>query len=201
MFAMLQYFIDDLPKRRKNPRNGIIDDLLTLEVDGRSLTEEELLGFCILFVIAGHETTTKMVANAIDLLSRHPDQKRDLANNLDLAPQAVEEVVRFHNSTQYMHRTMTKDLSMHGETFEKATQSFSSSELPIMMNENLDLPPENSTFTERMTDTFRSGMVRTSVLGLLLPEWKERSLLKKFTAASPITKSTMMRKSAFTPAM
>ena len=83
MFAMLQYFIDDLPKRRKNPRNGIIDDLLTLEVDGRSLTEEELLGFCILFVIAGHETTTKMVANAIDLLSRHPDQKRDLAHNLD----------------------------------------------------------------------------------------------------------------------
>ena len=99
----------------KNPRNGIIDDLLTLEVDGRSLTEEELLGFCILFVIAGHETTTKMVANAIDLLSRHPEQKRDLAHNLDLAPNAVEEVVRFHNSTQYMHRTMTKDLSIHGE--------------------------------------------------------------------------------------
>ena len=43
MFAMLQYFIDDLPKRRENPRKGIIDDLLTLEVDGRSLTEEELL--------------------------------------------------------------------------------------------------------------------------------------------------------------
>ena len=85
--------------------------------------------------------------------------------------------------------------------YEKATQSFSSSELQIMMNENSDLPPENSTFTERMTDTFRSGMVRTSVLGLLLPEWKERSLLKKFTAASLTTKSTMMRKSAFTPAM
>ena len=76
MFTARQYFIDDLPKRRKNPRNGIIDDLLTLEVDGRSLTEEELLGFCILFVITRHETTTKMVANAIDLLSRHPDQKR-----------------------------------------------------------------------------------------------------------------------------
>ena len=85
--------------------------------------------------------------------------------------------------------------------YEKATQSFSSSELPIMMNENSDLLPENSTFTERMTDTFRSGMVRISVLGLLLPEWKERSLLKKFTAASLTTKSTMMRKSAFTPAM
>ena len=85
--------------------------------------------------------------------------------------------------------------------YEKATQSFSSSELQIMMNENSDPPPENSTFTEHMTATFPSGMVRTSVLGPLLPEWKERSLLKKFTAASLTTKSTMMRKSAFTPVM
>ena len=85
--------------------------------------------------------------------------------------------------------------------YKKATQSFSSSELQIMMNENLDLPPESSTFTERMTATFRSGMVRTSVLGLLWPEWKEKSLLKKFTAVSLTTKSIMMRKSAFTPAM
>ncbi|MEC9058007.1 MAG: cytochrome P450, partial [Actinomycetota bacterium] len=119
MFAMLQYFIDDLPKRRENPRKGIIDDLLTLEVDGRSLTEEELLGFCILFVIAGHETTTKMIANAIELLSRHPEQRNQIVQNLELAPAAVEEVVRYHNSTQYMHRTMTTDLDLHGNTLKK----------------------------------------------------------------------------------
>ena len=113
MFAMLQYFIDDLPKRRETPRNGIIDDLLFLEVDGRSLTEEELLGFCILFVIAGHETTTKMVANAIELLSRHPEQRNQIVQDLTLASSAVEEVLRYHNSTQYMHRTMTKDTTLH----------------------------------------------------------------------------------------
>jgi len=119
MFAMLQYFIDDLPKRRENPRKGIIDDLLTLEVDGRSLTEEELLGFCILFVIAGHETTTKMIANAIELLSRHPEQRNQIVQNPALAPAVVEEVVRYHNSTQYMHRTMTTDLDLHGNTLKK----------------------------------------------------------------------------------
>jgi len=119
MFAMLQYFIDDLPKRKKSPRKGIIDDLLALEVDGRSLTEEELLGFCILFVIAGHETTTKMIANAIELLSRHPEQQNEIAQDLTLAPSAVEEVVRYHNSTQYMHRTMTTDMDLHGNTLKK----------------------------------------------------------------------------------
>jgi len=119
MFGLLQYFIDDLPKRRKAPRNGIIDDLLALEVDGRALTEEELLGFCVLFVIAGHETTTKMVANAIEILSRHPDQRQRVVDDTSQATAAVEEVLRFHNSTQYMHRTMSCDSQRHGHTLKE----------------------------------------------------------------------------------
>ncbi len=114
MFGLLQYFIDDLPARRKGHGEGLINDLIRSEVDGRSLTEEELLGFCVLFVIAGHETTTKMVANAIELLSRHPDQQAQVVADPTLVPNAVEEVVRFHNSTQYMHRTLTTDLDIHG---------------------------------------------------------------------------------------
>ncbi len=114
MFGMVQYFIDDLAGRRGGPSEGLIGDLLELEVDGRALTEEELLGFCILFVIAGHETTTKMVANTLELLSRHPDQLAAVIADPDLVPGTIEEVLRFHNSTQYMHRTLTKDIEMHG---------------------------------------------------------------------------------------
>ena len=115
MFGLLSYFADDLPARRRSPRPGLISDLLDLEVDGRALTEEELLGFCVLFVIAGHETTTKLVANAIELLSRHPDQRDELVADPSLVPGAVEEVLRFHNSTQYMHRTLTRDIERHGQ--------------------------------------------------------------------------------------
>ena len=97
-------------------RSGLINELVDVEVDGRRLTEEELLGFCILFIIAGHETTTKMVANVMELLSRHPEQKADVAADLELVPGVIEEVLRFHNSTQYMHRTLTRDLVVHGET-------------------------------------------------------------------------------------
>ncbi len=114
MFGLLQYFIDDLPHRTPGDGSGIIADLLGLEVEGRALSETELLGFCMLFVIAGHETTTKMVANAVELLSRHPEQRDALVAEPALIAGAVEEVLRFHNSTQYMHRTITRDIERHG---------------------------------------------------------------------------------------
>ncbi len=116
MLELLAYFADDLPRRRADGRTGLITDLLTLDVDGRGLSEEELLGFCVLFVIAGHETTTKMVANTVELLSRHPEQKSSVVANPGLIPGLVEEVLRFHNSTQYMHRTLTRDVEIHGNT-------------------------------------------------------------------------------------
>jgi cytochrome P450 len=116
MFALLAYFIADLPRRRLGEGSGLISELVGLEVDGRALTDEELLGFCILFVIAGHETTTKMVANAIELLSRHPAQRAAIVSDPSLITGAVEEVLRFHSSTQYMHRTLTTTIERHGRT-------------------------------------------------------------------------------------
>ncbi len=114
MFGLVEYFMADLPKRKAGEGSGLINDLVGFEVDGRALTDEELLGFCVLFVIAGHETTTKMVANVLELLSRHPEQKAAVAADLDLVPGVIEEVLRFHNSTQYMHRTLTRDHEMYG---------------------------------------------------------------------------------------
>jgi hypothetical protein len=116
MFELLGYFVQDLESRRAGDRTGLITDLLDAEVDGRKLNEQELLGFCVLFVIAGHETTTKMVANAVELLSCHTDQQALLAAEPERMTTAVEEVLRFHNSTQYMHRTLTADVERHGQT-------------------------------------------------------------------------------------
>ena len=116
MFGLLEYFTADLPRRAAGAGDGLISELMAGGVDGRALTEPELLGFCVLFVIAGHETTTKMVANAVEILSRHPEQRNALVADPKRASGAVEEVMRFHNSTQYMHRTLTRDLEIHGRT-------------------------------------------------------------------------------------
>lgn len=115
MLDLLAWFAEHLDDADLG-RDGLIAELLTLELDGRALTRDELLGFCVLFVIAGHETTTKMVANAIELLSRHPAQRDALVADPTLAAGAIEEVLRFHNSTQYMHRTATRDVQIHGQT-------------------------------------------------------------------------------------
>ena len=119
MLGLVQYFSDDLRRRRTEHLPGLISDLLDLEVDGRSLTEQELLGFCVLFVVAGHETTTKLLANAVDLLAAHPDQRRRLIDDPTLVPDAVEEVLRCRNSTQYMHRTLTRDVELHGASMHE----------------------------------------------------------------------------------
>ena len=117
ILEVLAYFAEDLGRRRSGevPGGGLVSDLLELEVDGRALTEQELLGFCLLFVFAGFETTAKMVGSAVELLSRHPDQRAAVVADPSLVPQTVEEVVRFHSSTQYMHRTLTRDVKMHGQ--------------------------------------------------------------------------------------
>ncbi|MFM7069084.1 MAG: cytochrome P450 [Actinomycetes bacterium] len=116
MFELLAYFQDDMSRRRDGQGTGLFTELAQIDLDGRPLTDEELLGFCVLFVIAGHETTTKMVANAVELLSRHPEQRDMVVADAGLIPGAVEEVLRFHNSTQYMHRTCVVAHEIHGQT-------------------------------------------------------------------------------------
>ncbi len=113
--SLVGYFAAELPARRAGARSGLVTDLAGAEVDGRPLTDDELIGFSLLFVIAGHETTTKLVANAVELLSRHPDQRAALVADPSLVPNCLEEVLRFHTSTQYMHRTLTHDVELHGQ--------------------------------------------------------------------------------------
>ena len=74
MFELLGYFVQDLESRRAGDRTGLITDLLDAEVDGRKLNEQELLGFCVLFVIAGHETTVNLIGTGIRELLLHPEQ-------------------------------------------------------------------------------------------------------------------------------
>ncbi len=116
LFEVIAYFSENLARHGAGRlRDGLLADLLEVEVGGRKLTGPELLGFCTLLVLAGFETTAKLVASAVELLSRHPDQRAALTADPALIPGAVEEALRFHSSTQYMHRTLTRDAEMHGQ--------------------------------------------------------------------------------------
>ena len=109
-------FADLLAERRRHPGDDLMSALLQAEVDGQRLTEEELLGFCFLLVLAGNDTTSSLIGNGIVLLVEHPDQRARLVENPSLWPSAVEEMNRIESPTQVLPRTTTRDVEFHGTT-------------------------------------------------------------------------------------
>ena len=117
--ALDDYFRRDLDRRRANPGDTLVSGLLTAEVDGERLSDDEIVGFLFLLALAGAETTTKLIGNMTYNLARHPDQKAKLRADESLTVNAVEETLRFDTSTQLMCRTLTRDFEIHGRRIPK----------------------------------------------------------------------------------
>jgi cytochrome P450 len=112
------YFRRDLGRRRSNIGDDLVSGLLTAEVDGERLSDDEIVGFLFLLALAGGETTTKLIGNMTYNLCRHPDQKVKLLADGSLVAKAVEEALRFDTSTQQMTRTLTRDFEIHGRKMQ-----------------------------------------------------------------------------------
>jgi cytochrome P450 len=116
------YFDGLIRERRTQPDDDILSVLVDAEEQGHALTHSELLGFCFLLIIAGNETTTKLIGNAISWLAANPDQRELLAGDPSLIAGAVEETLRYDGSTQAMARCLTRDVEMHGEHMRAGTK-------------------------------------------------------------------------------
>ena len=101
--------------RRDSPGDDLTTSLVRAELDGERLTSAEVASFFILLVVAGNETTRNAISHGVLALSRYPEQ-RDVwwANYDELAPTAVEEVVRWASPVAYMRRTTTRDIELSG---------------------------------------------------------------------------------------
>jgi cytochrome P450 len=100
--------------RRERPADDILSTLVQAEIDGVPLTDEQVIGFCILLVSGGHETTSKLIANGVRLFASHPDQRDAVIAEPERMVGAVEELLRFTSPTQYMARTTTRPVALHG---------------------------------------------------------------------------------------
>lgn len=103
-------------ERRRDPRDDMTSALVSASDDARSLTGNEVLGFLFLLVIAGNETTTKLIGNALYWLWKFPDQRSLILDDPARIPMAVEEILRFDTSTQGLARLLTRDVELHGVT-------------------------------------------------------------------------------------
>jgi cytochrome P450 len=123
---MAMYFMQTIERRRHEPGDGdLITALLGAEVDGQKLTEMELLGFCMLLLIAGNETTTNLIGNAILCFDEQPEVYERLRAHPALLPGAIEEVLRYRSPVQAMDRvtateTLVGDVTMPAGTWVSA---------------------------------------------------------------------------------
>jgi cytochrome P450 len=115
-----QAFADYIDWRMEHPSDDLMTELMQAEyedLDGekRRLSREELLNFVNLLAAAGNETTTRLIGWTGKVLAEHPDQRRQLAEDRDLVPQAIEEVLRFEAPSPVNARYVTKDVEHHGQ--------------------------------------------------------------------------------------
>ncbi|MEJ5254999.1 MAG: cytochrome P450 [Acidimicrobiales bacterium] len=110
------YLCEMVTAKRARPGDDLTSALLEASLDGRKLTDRDVVGFLLLLVIAGNETTTKLIGNAVYWLWRNPDERRKLLDDPSRIPDAVEETLRYEGSTQLTARTLTRDLELHGVT-------------------------------------------------------------------------------------
>ena len=115
--TQLYLYLDRLiAARRDTPGSDLASALIAASDDAQSLRPEEVMGFLFLLVIAGNETTTKLIGNALFWLWKFPDQRHRLLDDPSAIPMAVEEILRYDTSTQALARVLTHDVDLHGTT-------------------------------------------------------------------------------------
>jgi cytochrome P450 len=113
---LIVYYQEMVAERRKKPTDDLTTALLEAEIDGDRLTDDEILGFMFLMVIAGNETTTKLLANAAFWGHKNPDQLTPVYDDLERVPLWVEETLRYDTSSQILARTVAGDLTLYDTT-------------------------------------------------------------------------------------
>jgi cytochrome P450 len=110
---LIVYYQGMIAERRRKPTDDLTTALLEAEIDGDRLTDEEVLGFMFLMVIAGNETTTKLLANAAFWGHKNPDQLTPVYEDLSRVPLWVEETLRYDTSSQILARTVSGELNLY----------------------------------------------------------------------------------------
>ena len=121
----MTYFLRKIAERRQLMADGgdLPDDtltaLLTAELDGRVLTDVDVLGFMGFLFIAGSQTTTQLIGNMVWRLLQFPDQMELVQNDRSLIPNVVEESLRFDAPVHGLFRTNKEETELHGVTLPK----------------------------------------------------------------------------------
>ncbi|WP_372727477.1 cytochrome P450 [Nocardioides sp.] len=112
--SLVGYYTEMIAERRRRPTDDLTSALLDADIEGDRMSDEEVIAFLFLMVVAGNETTTKLLGNAAFHLTRHPDQLGQVLDDHRLVVPWIEETLRFDTSTQALARHLLADVELHG---------------------------------------------------------------------------------------
>jgi cytochrome P450 len=116
---LAEYLSGVIAERRANPKEDLITGLIAAEDGGQVLSEVEIFSTTILLLIAGNETTTNLISNAMFSLLKNPSQLELLRSDLSLMPSAIEEILRYNGPVQATGRVAMADIDVGGITVKE----------------------------------------------------------------------------------
>ncbi|BBY38023.1 linalool 8-monooxygenase [Mycobacterium mantenii] len=116
IFEMGAYLTALTAERKANPTDDLVSLLLAAEIDGESLTEDEVTFFFATLMFAGNDTTRNTASGAMRALIEHESERRKLIANPGLVPNAVEEMLRWVCSVVYFARVSQRDTDINGHS-------------------------------------------------------------------------------------
>jgi cytochrome P450 len=131
--GFMEYFANAIEERRGHPRRDLISALVTAHEQDDALTSDEVLGFTAILLIAGNETTTNLLGNAMLALTRNPEQLEKVMADRLLIPNLVEETLRYDAPVQMLFRKAMEDCEVAGVPIAKGSMV-----VPIFASANRD---------------------------------------------------------------
>ena len=116
---MTAYFRDTIRRQKDIPQDGLVHSLMTAEVNGDRLSEEEVVANSIVTMVGGLETTTNLIGNGVLTLLRNPQELQRLRDDPSLVPSAVEEMLRYESPSQHTGRLAPEDVELGGKLIRK----------------------------------------------------------------------------------
>ena len=116
---MTDYFRSAIRELRLKPREGLVQSLLTAEINGDRLSEEEVIANTIVTMVGGQETTTNLIGNGVLTLLRNPSEMERLRANPSIIASAVEELLRYESPSQHTGRLAPADVELGGKVIRK----------------------------------------------------------------------------------
>jgi cytochrome P450 len=111
-----EFFQARIDERRKAPTGDMLSTLVAAEDAEIKLTADEVAGFAMLLLVAGNETTTNLIGNAVLALTADPEQMRIVTEDMSAIPNMVEEALRYDSPVQFLFRLTTQETQLAGQT-------------------------------------------------------------------------------------